>query len=259
MKFQVISSGSKGNITYVELDNKKFLVDLGLSFKTINELAENNEIELDRLDGVFFTHEHSDHVKGIQTFRNKLPKIPLLMTKGTFKGLKDSVQDKLRVQGIQEIKANTKVCISEETSLDIFQLSHDAIDPVGFVFNELNKKLVLLTDTGYVSEEIQERLSGADAYVIEFNHDPELLLHSRYPWHIKQRILSHKGHLSNEDAAIFLAKAAKENLKHVILAHMSEQNNLTELAFSNIQSYVNTHKAKVQRAFQERSLEKLEI
>lgn len=227
MYIQVLASGSKGNVIYLQLNDQRFLIDVGLSYKQLKILAEENEIELSLLSAVFITHEHSDHVKGLKTFHNKHPHVPIILSNGTFEGLKTDVQDK--VTNVYYIASGEVRHLDEMCRVETFALSHDANEPLGYIFYYGEKKVVVLTDTGYVSEYVKERIQGADVYVLEFNHDPELLMHSHYPWHIKQRILSNKGHLSNADAAYVVNEVVSDKTRCVLFAHMSESNNLGAL------------------------------
>lgn len=227
MYIQVLASGSKGNVIYLQFKDQRFLIDVGLSYKQLKTLALEHGIDLHTLSAVFITHEHTDHVKGLRTFHNKHPQIPIVLSVGTFQGLKSEVKEK--VENIHYIEASEIRQLDGLCKVEAFALSHDANEPLGYIFYYEDIKVVVLTDTGYVSGSVKERIKGADVYVFEFNHDPELLMHSHYPWHIKQRILSNKGHLSNADAAYIIEEVIDVNTHHVLFAHMSESNNLKEL------------------------------
>lgn len=237
MYIQVLASGSKGNVIYLQFHEHRFLVDVGLSYKQLKILAEENDIDLATLSAVFVTHEHSDHIKGLRTFHNKHPEIPVILSEGTYSGLKGDVQDVLN--NVYHIQAGVTRLMDDRCRVEVFALSHDANEPTGYIFYYDEIKVVILTDTGYVSQQVKERIKDADVYVFEFNHDPELLMHSHYPWHIKQRILSNKGHLSNEDASYLIEEVAGEKTHHVLFAHMSESNNLDVLVNDAITKYVN--------------------
>lgn len=248
MYIQVLASGSKGNVIYLQFQNQRFLIDVGLSYKQLNMLAVEHGIDLQLLDAVFITHEHSDHVKGLRTFHSKHPQIPIVLSGGTFEGLKADVKEK--VENIYYISADEVRHFDEACYVETFALSHDANEPLGYIFYCNDVKVVILTDTGYVSEVIKKRITGANVYVMEFNHDPELLMHSHYPWHIKQRILSNKGHLSNVDAAYIVNEVVTEKTSHVLFAHMSESNNLDALIKDAVQKNVDKEHVTFEFAYQ---------
>lgn len=259
MQIQVLASGSKGNVVFVEIENQRFLVDIGLSYKQLKNVLDENEIDVMSISAVFITHEHSDHIKGLKTFCNKHKEVPVYLSQGTFENLKEDIQ--VVLQAKRRIRVGDSISFEalDDIRVEVFELSHDANEPTGYIFHHQNKKAVILTDTGYVSERVREKISGADVYVLEFNHDPELLRHSHYPWHIKQRILSSKGHLSNEDAAYLLEEIAGEQTRHVVFAHMSESNNLCVLVEDAIKKHVTKGFVNFVFAYQHQATEKIFI
>jgi phosphoribosyl 1,2-cyclic phosphodiesterase len=227
MHFSVLASGSTGNAIYVETEEHSFLVDVGLSGKQMESLFQQIDRRMDKLSGILVTHEHSDHIKGLGVVARKY-RLPIFANEKTWKAM-----DGL----IGEIPLDQKFTFEMETvksfgSLDIesFGVSHDAAEPMFYIFHHEGKKLVIITDTGYVSDRMKGFISNADMYVFESNHDVEMLRMGRYPWNVKRRILSDFGHVSNEDAAIAMSEVIGDNTKRIYLAHLSKDNNLKDLA-----------------------------
>ncbi|PLR78282.1 MBL fold metallo-hydrolase [Bacillus sp. V3-13] len=227
LHFSVLASGSTGNAIYVETEEHSFLVDSGLSGKQMEALFQHIDRKMDKLSGILVTHEHSDHIKGLGVIARKY-RLPIYANEKTWRAM-----DGL----IGEIPLEQKFTFGMETvksfgSLDIesFGVSHDAAEPMFYVFHLGGKKLVLITDTGYVSDRMKGIISNADTYVFESNHDVQMLRMGRYPWNVKRRILSDFGHVSNEDAAIAMSEVVGDNTKRIYLAHLSQDNNIKDLA-----------------------------
>lgn len=227
LHFSVLASGSTGNAVYVEDGQNSFLVDAGLSGKQMESLFQAINRDISKLSGVFVTHEHSDHIKGIGVIARKY-KLPVYANEKTWRAMDGLVG---------EIPTEQKFIFNMEsvqsfglTDIESFGVSHDAAEPMFYVFHHSGKKLVLITDTGYVSDRMKGIISNADAYVFESNHDVQMLRMGRYPWSVKRRILSDVGHVCNEDAAIAMSEVAGDNTKRFYLAHLSLDNNMKELA-----------------------------
>lgn len=226
-QFSVLASGSTGNAIFVETEDHSFLVDAGLSGKQMEALFQKIDRDMGKLSGILVTHEHSDHIKGVGVIARKY-KLPVYANAKTWQAM-----DGL----IGQVPVDQKFTFDMETvktfgSLDIesFGVSHDAAEPMFYCFHQEDKKLVVVTDTGYVSDRMKGLISNADAYVFESNHDVQMLRMGRYPWSIKRRILSDVGHVSNEDAAIAMSEVAGDRTKRIYLAHLSQDNNIKELA-----------------------------
>lgn len=227
MQFSVLASGSTGNAVFVETEEHSFLVDAGLSGKQMEGLFAKIGRDIGKLSGVLVTHEHSDHIKGIGVLARKY-KLPVYANKNTWDAMNGL---------IGEVPTEQKFTFDMETvksfgSLDIesFGVSHDAAEPMFYIFHHEGKKLVLVTDTGYVSDRMKGIISNADMFVFESNHDVQMLRMGRYPWSIKRRILSDVGHVSNEDAAIAMSEVIGDQTKRIYLAHLSLDNNMKDLA-----------------------------
>jgi phosphoribosyl 1,2-cyclic phosphodiesterase len=227
LQFSVLASGSTGNAIFVETEEHSFLVDAGLSGKQMEALFQQIDRDMGKLSGILVTHEHSDHIKGVGILARKY-NLPIYANEKTWQAM-----DGL----IGQVPVDQKFHFDMETvktfgSLDIesFGVSHDAADPMFYVFHQDGKKLVLITDTGYVSDRMKGLISNAEAYVFESNHDVQMLRMCRYPWNIKRRILSDVGHVSNEDAALAMSEVAGDRTKSIYLAHLSLDNNIKDLA-----------------------------
>ncbi len=227
MRFSVLASGSTGNAIYVENDEHAFLVDVGLSGKKMEQLFSQIDRDMKKLSGILVTHEHSDHIKGLGVVARKY-NVPIYANAKTWDAMEHL---------IGQIPTDLKFQFDMETiktfgSIDIqsFAVSHDAADPMFYVFQENNRKLAVITDTGYVSDRMKGYIRGADSFVFESNHDVGMLQMGRYPWSIKRRILSDVGHVSNEDAAVAMSDVVFEKPTQIYLSHLSKDNNMKELA-----------------------------
>lgn len=231
-------SSSKGNSIYVGDDNSGILVDVGRSAKQIEKSLFENNINIRNIRAIFITHEHSDHVQGVKVFASRY-NIKVFGTQGTFKALeeKEILSSKFPFEIINE--NGTEV---SGMYVKPFRTPHDCNESVGYIINTVdNKKAVIATDIGYVSDDIKNAIIGADAVVIESNHDIRMLQNGAYPYYLKKRILSDIGHLSNEACANVLPYFIKNGTTKFILAHLSQENNIPELAFQTAVCNLKSH------------------
>lgn len=227
IRFSILASGSSGNATLVETGDQKILVDCGLSGKKIEGLFEQVGRQMSDLDAILVTHEHVDHIKGLGVIARKY-KLPIFANQKTWQAM-DSM--------IGEVNSDQKFHFDMETvksfgslQVESFGVSHDAIEPMFYIFHSGDKKFVMITDTGYVSDRMKGHIKGADAYLFESNHDIEMLRMGRYPWNVKRRILGDEGHVSNEDAGIAISEVITDKTKRIYLGHLSKDNNMKDLA-----------------------------
>lgn len=227
IKFSVLASGSTGNAIYIGTNNINLLVDAGLSGKKIEASLQEIGLSLKMIDGILLTHEHVDHVRGIGVLARKY-KIPIYANFSTLTNLPKSVGN------IEDSYKKTFATGAQLQLADLlvenFPISHDAVEPVGYIFRNGELKLSIATDLGYVSQKIKDKIRASNILIFEANHDVGMLRMSSYPWSVKQRILSDVGHLSNEAAGEALVELITEETEKVYLAHLSKENNLQELA-----------------------------
>jgi len=226
MKVTVLASGSKGNCCYVEGESGAILIDVGLSARETVRRIEAAGGKKDAVEAILVTHEHGDHVKGIDVLTRNHIEVPVISTQGTLWQLEGQV----RATGLfRPAKTRTPVTVGD-FSVELFDTYHDACEPCGFVIRENGSSFGYCTDTGMLSADITRRLRACDGIVLESNHCPHMLKNGKYPEFLKARISDPKrGHLSNTAAAAFLKECAGE-VGTIILAHLSEENNTPEKA-----------------------------
>lgn len=228
MQVSVLASGSKGNAVFVEMDGTRLLIDAGISATRIKKGLASCDVEPSSLDGVLVTHEHIDHVQGLVTL-SKWYHLPIFSRRKTFENM--SCAGKLPQDCFHAVEGAFRL---GSVTVEPFSIPHDAADPVGYRICG-SGRCTLATDLGFVTSSVQEELEGADVLVLEANHDPDMLRNGDYPWHLKRRILSNRGHLANSDAAWALARLRRPP-RQVFLAHLSEHNNRPDLAMTAVQS-----------------------
>lgn len=219
----MLASGSSGNAAFVATGKTRILVDAGLSGKELaRRMAEIGE-DPANLDAVLVTHEHCDHVGGLATVAKRF-KLRVYTTSQT--------APRLDFRGytprLEAIQAGMRFTVGD-IEVDSFTIPHDAVDPVGYCFHAEGIKIGIATDLGYVTESIKYHLRGTHALLLESNHDLDMLKVGPYPWPVKQRVMSRKGHLSNAGMAEFLEIDFAPSAANLILGHLSEQNNHPEI------------------------------
>jgi len=262
MRMTVLASGSKGNSTLVSSSRTRILVDAGLSCRELLKRMQMANEDPAAIDALLITHEHQDHVQGVAVLARKLG-VPVYFTQATHRAWvrwmtpqkrltyaewlarrQQAVEvevedpeclpakeeaDPCRLPGVEYFAAGTGFCIGD-IAVTPFTIPHDAADPVGFVFEADGVRMTIATDLGYMPPNVKMAIRNCDVLMLESNHDLEMLRDGPYPWSVKQRVMSRVGHLSNEAASDFLEKNYDGNASYVVLAHLSECNNLPELA-----------------------------
>jgi phosphoribosyl 1,2-cyclic phosphodiesterase len=260
MRMTVLASGSKGNSTLVASSRTRILVDAGLSCRELLKRMQMANEDPAALDALLITHEHQDHVQGVAVLARKLG-IPVYFTQATHRAWMrwmmpqkrltyaawlalrqqppcveevektpaEKTEDPCSLPGVEYFSAGSGFSIGDIV-ITPFTIPHDAADPVGFVFEADGVRMAIATDLGYMPPNVKMAIRNCDVLMLESNHDLEMLRDGPYPWSVKQRVMSRVGHLSNEAASDFLEKNYDGNASYVVLAHLSESNNLPELA-----------------------------
>lgn len=213
MKFNLLCSGSKGNCFVLESSDQCLVIDCGSTKRYLTQSFHNVNVDYLSVDAVLLTHDHSDHIAQLKMFANR------------------NIYAPFEVKGVSESMRVIPYKPFHIGAIEItpIPLSHDTDINVGYVINDGYEKLVYITDTGYIKEHDFELIRGADYYIMESNHDPQLLMKTNRPYYLKQRILSATGHMSNEDSAEVLKSVITERTREIILAHVSEEANQPDL------------------------------
>ena len=233
LSFCSFSSGSSGNCYLVRSRETAVLVDAGISTKRIMEGLAQTETPAENLAALLLTHEHSDHIRSLKTLTKRQKDMHVYANEGTWSALETELSSERR-----KAFRNGEAFQIGSILVKAFSVSHDAADPVGFTFCADGRQVSIVTDTGYISEEVIGEVIDADLLILEANHDVDMLRIGRYPWFLKQRILGETGHLSNESAGRLLVRLLSERQKErrILLAHLSRENNFPEMAYQTVKN-----------------------
>ncbi|MEE8118829.1 MAG: MBL fold metallo-hydrolase [Gammaproteobacteria bacterium] len=228
MRFALLGSGSRGNSTLVESGSCRVMIDCGFSLRETKRRLERLNVKPESISAILVTHEHSDHSAGIHRIAAAF-RIPVFLTAGTHRAVAERFAKRSRLAKAVEITAGEIVDLGglEITAVPV---PHDASEPVQFVMSDGNRRLGVLTDTGHVTDALVAMYSGLSAFVLESNHDTDMLRRGPYPPQLQDRIAGNTGHLSNDQAAGLLSTCNTDHLSHIVAAHLSEKNNTPELA-----------------------------
>ena len=213
MKAALLASGSKGNCCLVRHGKTSIIIDCGGTKRYLTQCFDRLQYDPACADALLVTHTHKDHVAQLNTFKH----LPIYAWADL------GVADQRVVEPFETFQI-------AEMQITVLPLSHDAAHTVGYVIEAGGEKLVYITDTGYIHNDVKERIVNADYYIFESNHDMEMLMHTARPMFVKQRILSDSGHLSNEDASHNITSLINTKTKNIVLAHLSQEANVPELA-----------------------------
>ena len=243
MIFCSLYSGSSGNSIFVGSEKAKILIDAGLPGKKIDEALKSIGQKAEELDGIFITHEHSDHIKGVGIISRKYD-IPIYAPANTWQAMEKNL-GKIKEHNIKIMDKRSIVTIKD---LDIksFNIPHDAAAPVGYTVNIGNKQASVATDFGIFTKEIWDNIKDSEVILLESNHDVSMVEYGPYPYSLKRRILSEIGHLSNEDCGEAIVKILKNGLgKNIILGHLSNTNNTPDLAELTVKDILTANNIEV--------------
>ncbi|MDA8441247.1 MAG: MBL fold metallo-hydrolase [Peptococcaceae bacterium] len=229
MKLATLASGSSGNSSVVTGGQTSLLIDAGLSGKGISTRLESLGVDVKKLAGILVTHEHQDHIQGVGVLARR-HKLPVYALEPCFAAMEVGVLP----DGCCHVLEQGEALEIGELKVELFNTSHDSMASTGFVCFHAESKIGYATDTGEVSPIMIRKLRGSNAMIFESNHDEEMLWRGRYPYHLKQRIAASTGHLSNTDAGKALAEIIDHKTKRIILAHLSEENNLPDIALHTV-------------------------
>lgn len=238
MKFCSLASGSSGNSYVIHSGSTTLLVDCGISGKKTFEGLDRLGLHLEDLNAICITHEHIDHIRSLRITTKKCRAAMVYSNLGTWQHFEDKVPQERQMI----FRSGERFAIGD-IEVQTFPISHDAADPVGYAFRADGRQAVIVTDTGRVTPEIYEVMRNADLIALEANHDVSVLKAGRYPYHLKKRILSDSGHLSNEAAADCLCRLSEDSdrRRRVLLAHLSKENNTPELAAVTVRNVLENH------------------
>ena len=229
MRVSVLASGSKGNCTYIETNNTKILVDIGTTCKNIEQKLQELNVNPEEISAVFISHIHNDHISALKVFQKKYHPTIFITSAMIQELVKENKYFPLEKM---EYLEETIKC--GDININLIKTSHDTEDSQGFIFTCNDKSIVYITDTGYIHTKYFPLLQNQNLYIFESNHDVEKLMNGPYSHELKIRILSDRGHLSNQDASYYLSNFIGQKTHHVILAHLSEENNTEEIAYKTL-------------------------
>jgi len=232
LNFCSLSSGSSGNCYYLGNEFHGILIDAGISATSIRKFLKNIDISMQTIMGVLITHNHIDHVKGLEVLTRR-DSLPAFTTDKIRKSIL-TPQSKISRDCIRKIPLQEKFQLAG-FDIEAFPVCHDAPETVGFHICAGGKKITIATDLGHICQTAAPYIKAANLLVIESNYDEEMLANGRYPRFLKTRIRSDNGHLGNQQASVFLAEIINENLSHICLAHLSRNNNTPEKALQTLQ------------------------
>ena len=242
----MLASGSKGNCIHVSAGNKALLVDAGLSGREIERRMRQRDLSPDHLQAIVVTHEHTDHIRGVGVLARRY-------------GLPVYISGETECAGRPILGKLPRSChfhpgtpfVIPPFSIHPFNVSHDAVDPVGFTISTNGSRIGIATDLGIATGLVEQHLQGCHLLVLEANHDLEMLINGPYPWTLKQRIKSRNGHLSNEATESLLRAVIHTTLKHVVLGHLSETNNTARQALKIVRQAIGNRDIDITVAVQD--------
>lgn len=245
MKFCSLYSGSSGNSMFVATENAKILIDAGLPGKKIDSALQEINEKPSEIDGIFVTHEHSDHIKGIGVMSRKYD-IPIYANCDTWSAMESSI-GKIKEHNIKVIEKRSNTII-KDMNIKAFNIPHDAAAPMGYTVSDDKNSISVATDFGTFTKEIYDNIKDSEVILLESNHDVSMLKYGPYPYQLKRRILSEIGHLSNDDCGTAIVNLLSyKPKKQIILGHLSNTNNQPDLAYQTVLNVLNENGIKEKR------------
>ncbi|MCC5909418.1 MAG: MBL fold metallo-hydrolase [Clostridiaceae bacterium] len=240
--FCSLASGSSGNCHFISNGEEHLLIDAGLSGKRIQNKLQEIGFDPSKLTGILVSHEHHDHICGVGILSRRY-NLPIYANEATWGAMETKV-GKIQQENIKIFQTEEEMNIGQLNILP-YNISHDAVEPVGFSVKSNKVKISVTTDLGCINEGIIDKIKDSNLVVLESNHDVDMLKAGGYPYHLKRRILSDFGHLSNEAAGNAIVDLVKKNVKHILLAHLSKDNNFPELAAMTVKNILDTNKITI--------------
>lgn len=234
MRACVLASGSKGNVTYIETNNHRILLDMGKNSKYIIDSLKKIGVDPKTIDIILISHLHTDHTSALETFIKKYKPL-VCMPEEMFLEVNS-------LDAYEHIKIYDDEIILGDLKIVAIKSSHDATASRNFIFESNGHSIVQITDTGYIKSKYFKLLKNRDVYFLESNHDVEMLTHGPYPDWLKRRVLSDEGHLSNQAAGFYLSKLIGDKTRKVLLMHLSEVNNDSEVALKTVNDTLKEYK-----------------
>ena len=236
--FRCFASGSSGNCYYLGTRRQGILIDAGISARSIQKYLREMGLDFQNIMGVLVTHDHADHIRAVGTLGERV-KLPIYTTQEIHEGIDRNYGVREKLRGSSRRYFNK----GEEWELfgmriNTFGIEHDSTDCLGYCIDYLGQRFVLMTDCGSVNEEMEAYIRTANHLVIEANHDEHMLLNGPYPTYLKERILSPRGHQSNDVCGELLERNWHPELRNVWLCHLSLENNDPDIAFNTVASYL---------------------
>ncbi len=238
IKVSILASGSKGNCTYISTDSHKLLIDIGTSCLYVEKKLKTLDINPTEIKSIFITHTHSDHINGLKIFCKKYnPTVYLTKT------MHNEIATKFKIDNYVYIDHGLEI---DNLLITPIKTSHDSGESNGYIFESNEKNVVYITDTGYINKKYHNQLKNKNIYIMESNHDVEMLMKTSRPHHLKIRIIGDDGHLSNKESSHYLSEFIGPKTKHIVLAHLSEEANNPTIAKQTLIDILDEKNKKVE-------------
>ncbi len=244
LRFQSFASGSSGNCYFIGNASCGILIDAGIGVRTIRKNLKAMGLDFPNIWGVFVTHSHSDHIRAIGSL-GEIHHVPVYTTREIHEGINKSYCVTEKLNGSRRYLVKEETFRIGDFAITPFEVSHDAIDNVGYTVEYKGKRVTFATDLGYVCENADKHLRQANVMIFEANYDEHMLDHGPYPADLKRRIKSNTGHLSNKQTADYLAEIYHDGLEKIFLCHLSKENNHPGIAFNTVEKKLTEKGVKI--------------